>query len=58
MGPLRNAMKDKSPVKIKKFEYNGRFKNIVIKHNTTVTPSEEALPFGAHWFSRKSSCYH
>lgn len=45
IAPLRNAMNDKSPVKIKKFEYNDKFKNIVIKNNTTVSLSQEPLPF-------------
>ena len=43
--PLRKAMNDKSPVKIKKFEFNEKFRNIVIKNNTTVITSQEPLPF-------------
>ena len=43
--PLRKAMKDKSPVKIKKFEFNEKFMNIVIKNSTTVITSQEPLPF-------------
>ena len=43
--PLRKAMNDKSPVKIKKFEFNKKFRNIVIKNNTTVITSQEPLPF-------------
>lgn len=49
IAPLRNAMNDKSPVKIKKFEYNDKFKNIVIKNNTTVSLSQEPLPFIPLW---------
>lgn len=45
IAPLRNAMNKKSPVKIKKFEYNDKFKNIVIKNNTTVNLSQDPLPF-------------
>lgn len=43
--PLRKAMNDKSPVKIKKFEFNEKFRNIVIKNTTTVITSQEPLPF-------------
>ena len=43
--PLRKAMNDKSPIKIKKFEFNEKFRNIVIKNNTTLIPSQEPLPF-------------
>ena len=46
MAPLRSAVNDKSPVKIREIEYNDKFKIIVIKHNTTITPSQEALQFG------------
>lgn len=42
--PLRKAMNDKSPVKIKKFEFNEKFRNIVIKNSTVIT-SQEPLPF-------------
>ena len=45
IGPLRNAMNNKSPIKIKKFEYNDKFNNIVIKNNTAITPSADPLPF-------------
>jgi len=45
IAPLTNAMNDKSPVRIKKFEYNDKFKNIVIKNNTTVSLSQDPLPF-------------
>ena len=45
IGPLRNAMNNKSPIKIKKFEYNDKFNNIVIKNNTAITPSADTLPF-------------
>ena len=38
--PLRKAMNDKSPVKIKKFEFKEKFRNIVIKNNTTVITSQ------------------
>ena len=41
-------MNDKLPVKIKKFEYNDKFKKIVIKNNTTVSLSQEPLPFKPH----------
>lgn len=34
---LRNVMNDKLFVKIKKFEYNDKFKNIVIKNNIIVS---------------------
>lgn len=43
--PLRKAMNDKSPVKIRKFEFNEKFRNIVIKNNATVITSQEPLPF-------------
>lgn len=43
--PLRKAMNDKSPVKIKKFEFNEKFRNIVIKNSTTVITSQEPMPF-------------
>lgn len=43
--PLRKAMNDKSPVKIKKFEFKEKFRNIVIKNSTTVITSQEPLPF-------------
>ena len=36
LGPLRKAMNDKSPVKIKKFEFNEKFRNIVIKNNIII----------------------
>ena len=38
-------MNNKSPIKIKKFEYNNKFNNIVIKNNTAITPSADPLPF-------------
>ena len=38
-------MNNKSPIKIKKFEYNDKFNNIVIKNNTAITPSADPLPF-------------
>ena len=44
-GPLRNAMNNKSPIKIKKSEYNDKFNNIVIKNDTAITPSADPLPF-------------
>ena len=40
-----NAMNDKSPVKIKKFAFNEKFRNTVIKTNTTVITAQEPLPF-------------
>lgn len=43
IGPPRHAMTSKSPVKIKKFEYNNKFNNIVIKNNTAFTPSADPL---------------
>ena len=46
MAPLRSAVNNKSPVKIRGIEHYDKFKIIVIKHNTTITPSQEALQFG------------
>ena len=38
-------MNNKSPIKIKKSEYNDKFNNIVIKNDTAITPSADPLPF-------------
>ena len=43
--PLTKAMETKSPIKIKKYEYNDKFKNIVIKNNTSITDSQESFAF-------------
>ena len=42
---LRAAMENKSPIKLKKFEFNEHFKNIVIKNNTAIIKLQEPLPF-------------
>ena len=38
-------MKTKSPIKLKKYEYNDKFKNIVIKNNTAIINNQEPLTF-------------
>ena len=42
---LRAAMENKSPIKLKKFEFNEHFKNIVIKNNTAIIKLQKPLPF-------------
>ena len=43
--PLKAAMENKSPIKIRKFEFNKKFNNVVIKNNTTITSHQQPLPF-------------
>jgi hypothetical protein len=43
--PLKKAMESKSPIKVRRFEYNEKFNNIVIKKSTSVTDYNKPLPF-------------
>ena len=45
VNPLRKAMENKSPVKVRRFEYNEKFNNIVINRSTAVMDHNEPLPF-------------
>jgi hypothetical protein len=44
---LKTAMEKKSPVKIRRFEFNDKFQNVVIKNCTTVTEYQKSLPFSS-----------
>jgi hypothetical protein len=43
--PLRRAMENKIPVKLTKYEYNERYRNIVIKNTTSVTEVSHPVDF-------------
>lgn len=43
--PLRRAMENRSPVKLTKYEYNERYRNIVIKNTTSVTEVSHPVDF-------------
>ncbi len=43
--PLRRAMENRSPVKLTKYEYNERYRNIVIKNTTSVTDISHPVNF-------------
>ena len=43
--PLRRAMENRSPVKLTKYEYNERYRNIVIKNTTSVKEVSHPLDF-------------
>lgn len=45
--PLRAAMENKSPTKIRRHEYNEKFNNIVIKNSTSITTHDQPLSFTA-----------
>ena len=52
--PLKTAMENKSPVKIRKFEFNEKFQNVVIRNSTAVSEHQNSLPFGcADYLSNK-----
>lgn len=46
--PLKAAMAGRSPVKIKKFDINTKFNNVVITRNTVIEPYNEPVNFTCH----------
>ena len=45
VGPLKRAMENRSPVKVRGYEYNENFNNVVIKKSTSVNDYNQPLPF-------------
>ena len=43
--PLKTAMANKSPVKIRKFDVNTKFNNVVITKNTVIESFDEPVDF-------------
>ena len=42
--PLRKAMQAKFPIKLKNYEFNDKFKNIIIKSNTSIIDIQALFP--------------